>query len=230
MVSTIVSAIQLPETVDLEVLIKQLTIAEPDSQLFSTDQAIHKIVTEYLQDQRAWLDQQYTRPQIISDSDDVGKLITIAESFRCIKSFDVTHLRLGRRRIPEHIVIKTPHQSFVMGFLQVAASSFTARIRNFNELVAIHREVRFGLFRDRRTPAITSSLAKEEVEKLRNAPNGNFVILEKEDRVALELIYKLITDIQNQDLEVELEVALRVLTAQPKPHWLIKIFLFENSP
>jgi hypothetical protein len=46
------------------------------------------------------------------------------------------------------------------------------------------------------------------------------VVLEEEDRVELELIYKLVTDIHNRDLEVKLESALGIVFQHYSAHWL----------
>ena len=40
----------------------------------------------------------------------------------------------------------------------------------------------------------------------------------------LELLYKLVVDVQNRDLEVDLATALEVVVAQEKRHWLTKLF------
>ncbi|MFP4692335.1 MAG: hypothetical protein ACLFM2_00585 [Halothece sp.] len=46
------------------------------------------------------------------------------------------------------------------------------------------------------------------------------MVLEEEDRVELELIYKLVTDIQNRDLDVKLESALEIVFQHHSDHWL----------
>lgn len=112
-----------------------------------------------------------------------------------------------------------------MGFLQCNSSSFTTKIKNFNELVVNHKDKRFGLFRDERQPQITGEVGKLEIKKLQNSPNGKYVSLDKQTRIELELFYKLIVDIHNRDLEVPLKEALQFLCQRPQQHWLIKLFL-----
>jgi Cdc6-like AAA superfamily ATPase len=68
----------------------------------------------------------------------------------------------------------------------------------------------------------------EEIERLNNTANGRFMIMEKEDRINFELIYRLITDIQNKDEEFEIEKALQVLMSELENYWLIKVFQFEE--
>lgn len=199
----------------------------------SEEQQTEKYVIEYLTKQKAYLEQQYVNTPIISDSDDIGKLKTIAEAFNHLKPIKLTLYRLGRRVLPEHIVVETDHKNYVMGFLQIApnTTSFTSRIGNFNELVCLHPQDRFGLFRDERLTEIKGRVAQERVEQLKNSPNGKFALFTKPDRIQLELTYKLIIDIQNKDLDVDFESALKVLvTHQEWYHWLFTMFGFTKPP
>lgn len=185
------------------------------------------LIIKYLQEQKGLLEQEDKNPKIIADSDDIGKLKTIATAFESIKYFEINNLRLGNRKLPEHILVENENQRVAIGFLQVSGGSFTARIQNWNELVLKHKEhkdMSFKLFRDRSQPEITGKVAKEEIKKLESAGNGKFVIMEKEDRINFELIYKLITDIQNRDVEFELEEALLDLIGYLDNYWLINLF------
>ncbi len=181
-------------------------------------------VRDYLNQQKALLEQEYHKNVIISDFDDIGKVITTAEAFKTFKAFETDCLRLGKRKVPEHLLIKTQKHSFVVGFLQVSGSNFTSRLKNFNQLVVNHKDIRFGLFRDVRETTISGKVGKEEIEKLNNASNGRFIYMEKEDRLSFELIYKLIVDIQNKDFEIDLQKALTSLENIMSDFWLIKIF------
>jgi DNA polymerase III epsilon subunit-like protein len=184
-------------------------------------------VVRYLQEQRNLLEKDYTKLRIISDSDDIGKLTTIAEAFKTIKSFEIDYLRLGKKKIPEHLVVINQAKSFAIGFLQTDGSAFTSRIKNYNELVIINRDIEFRLLRDRRQSEIKGKVGKEEIEKLNNTFNGKFVLMEKKERIDFELIYKLITDIQNGDFEINLVFALEVLISEFKNYWLIQAFLSD---
>jgi hypothetical protein len=166
-----------------------------------------------LQKQRGLLEQEYTNHPIISDSDDIGKLRTIAEAFKSLKYFNITELRLGKHVLPAHLVISNENQSYAIGFLQAGANAFVAKIRNWNELVIRYKETTFELFRDQRQPEIKGTVSQEEIQKLKNSINGNFSIMDKNNRISFELIYQLITDIQNRDVEFEIEEALRDLIA-----------------
>ncbi|HAG81680.1 MAG TPA: hypothetical protein DCL61_11040 [Cyanobacteria bacterium UBA12227] len=62
-----------------------------------------------------------------------------------------------------------------------------------------------------------------EIEKLNNTVNGRFILLEKDDRISFDLIYQIITDIQNRDLDIELETALNSLMSELDKSWIIKL-------
>jgi hypothetical protein len=67
-------------------------------------------------------------------------------------------------------------------------------------------------------------VAKEEIDKLNYAPNGQFIEMDKKNRITLETIYQMIIDIQNQDVDIDLNQALIVLETVFKDYWLIKVF------
>lgn len=180
----------------------------------------------YLEEQKVLLENAYHKKVIISDSDDIGKVITISEVFKTVKEIETDYLRLGKKKLPEHLLIKTQKQSFVVGFLHQGGSSFTYRIKNFNQLVHNYKEIRFGLFRDVRESQITGKVGLEEIEKLNNAPNGKFLEMDQDNRLSFELIYKLIVDIQNFDFEIDLQKALTILESLMSDYWLIKIYKY----
>jgi Ca2+-binding EF-hand superfamily protein len=60
---------------------------------------------------------------------------------------------------------------------------------------------------------LTATWYQEEIQRLKKSINGNFLIMNKDNRINFELIYKLITDIQNRDVDFELEEALQDLFA-----------------
>lgn len=206
-------------------LLEGVQVEIPKLETYISNTTEREVLHQYLLEKRAVLETEYEKAQIISDSDDIGKLNTIAEAFQTIYSVETGVLRLGKRKIPEHIVLKVNSQEQVIGFLQCDSNSFTTRLKNFNELVASYKNKRFVLFRDVRQSSIKGEVGKLEIEKLKNSSNGNFVFLDKSSRLELELLYKLIVDIHNQDLEIPLDRALQFLSQQPQQHWLIKLFL-----
>ncbi|MBD2473165.1 3'-5' exonuclease [Nostoc sp. FACHB-145] len=223
----LIQVIQEPGSVDLIKLRQQFLPEPPKLQLQTSANII-----EYLTQKKTELEQQYNNLPIISDYDDIGKLKTIAEAFNYIKPIRLTHYRLGKRVLPEHIVVETDNKNYVMGFLQVdpSSTSFTSRITNFNELVSLHPHDRFGLFRDERLTQVKGKVGKERITQLNNSPNGTFKLFTKSDRIALDLTYQTIIDIQNKDLDVDLESALKVfITHKDWHHWLFSLFDIGQS-
>ena len=187
--------------------------------------SINQPIIDYLDREKIFLEENYEKLIIISDNDDIGKLITVTKAFDTVfKNIEIDYLRLGKRKLPEHCLIKTPTHSSVIGFLQVSPTVFPKILKNFNELVITHQEINFMLFRDVRESPITGKTGREEINKLNQAPNGKFIELDKENRITFELIYQLITDIQNRDVDFELKEALETLQSYLGHYWLINIF------
>lgn len=184
---------------------------------------LEKQLQEYLQRHQTILEQSYEKPTIIDDNDDIGKMRLILENFREITDFDLDVARLGKSVLPSNIEIHTEHWVVVIGFLQISGTYFTNRIKHFNELVVNNKDIYFRLFRDIRQPEITGKVGKEEIEKLKHSKKGDFVLLEKESRLQLELFYQLISDIINKDQEFPLKETLEFLKTHYKDHFLMKI-------
>ena len=169
------------------------------------------------------MEQEYHQPIIIDDYDDIGKLTAIVTAFQRIQPIKTDQLRLGRNKLPENLVITINNQNHAIAFLNLGGSSFTAQIKKFNIIVSQNPQNKFYLIRDARESPITGKIGREEISKLDYLQNGNFLIFSKEQRINFELIYKLIIDIQEQDLEVDLPVALPILTRYLQADWLIQI-------
>jgi len=129
-------------------------------------------VLTYFEHERQLLEETFTDFMIISDADDVGKLRMIVEAFSTLRDFEVDFLRLGKKSLPEHLVITQQDKSYAVGFLQAKGTAFTTRIQNFNQLVINDTSTQFLLFRDAREPEITAKVGASEIKKLNNAPNG----------------------------------------------------------
>ncbi len=184
---------------------------------------LEKQLQNYLQHHQLILEQNYEKLTIIDDNDDIGKFRLILENFKEISDFDLDVARLGKSVLPANIEIHTKQWVVVIGFLQMSATYFTNRIKHFNELVINNKDVYFRLYRDIRQPQITGKVGKEEIEKLKNSKKGDFILLEKEQRIQLELFYQLINDIINKDQEFPLKETLEFLKTHYKEHFLIKI-------
>ena len=220
--SQLIQAIQSPNAVDLSNLQNRLATYLSGETTIPVNPVI-----EYLNEHRIELEQKYHNPSIISDGDDVGKLKNIAEALTHIQSFKLSQYRLGKKVLPEHIVIERGNQYHVIAFLEISGTPFTSRISNFNELVINNSQSQFYLIRDERQPGITAKVGKERMQQLENSANGNFVLFNKEDRILFDLIYDLIISIHNKDLEIDLESALTfVTTHQEWYHWIFTKFGF----
>lgn len=202
---------------------------KPDGRTSSRDPIVppggppstEEVVSEYLRHKQQELRKDYTKPTIINDANEIGKLAAIAEAFKLCHDLEFYPLRLGKSKLPEHFCLKTAQQEFVIGFLNAGGNAFTARIKNFNQLVASHPKTKFTLLRDSRESTIKGAVGLTEIEKLNHSPNGQFLTMEQEDRVSFELIYNLVIDIQEKDLEVDLAMAIHVLITQMSDCWLI---------
>ena len=176
-------------------------------------------VVSYIEQKQGQLAAAYSRKNIISDTDDLGKLRLILDALQPLYGFQLDYLRLGRRRLPEHVVIQRKQQGTqhaapkkaAVAFLHTDAYTFAPRIKNFNQLVVDHKDVRFALFRDIREPEITSRVGKGEIEKLNNTENGRFMPLDRPQRIHFELVHQIISDIQNHDLHTEPDQVMPLL-------------------
>lgn len=187
------------------------------------------LIRDYLSAQQSVLERDYDRKVIISETDDIGKLLTIAQAMQTIEDLQLDCLRLAKRKLPEHLLIKTTTQAKVIAFLHASGNSFTNRLKNFNELVISHREIAFRVLRDQREPEIKSKIGKAEIEKLNNADNAAFTYFNKPQRVVFELLYKLVVDIQNKDFEVDLVQALRIARRELSDTWLVRVLGAEQG-
>lgn len=183
--------------------------------------SIATVVADYLSQKRLALIADYARPTIIQESNDIGKLAAIMEAFKLHQDLEFEPLRFGKSKLPEHFRIKTVQQEFVVGFLHASGTTFTARLKNFNQLVALHPQTPFVLLRDQRERNPTGAVGLAEIQKLNHSPKGQFRVMDQDDRVSFELLYNCILDIQERDLEVDLAMALPLLLDALKDDWLI---------
>lgn len=179
---------------------------------------------EYLDNKKQFIKEEYKKAQVITDDDDIGKLKNIIEYFNMtMTNIEINQLVLGKRKLPEHLLITNKTMNNVIGFLNVNGAGFTARLGNFSELVISSPQYKFTLFRDIREPEITGKVGKLEIEKLNNTKNGEFIVMDEENRINLELIYSLIMDIQHQDLDINPEEALKLLPTYFNSYWLTSL-------
>jgi hypothetical protein len=166
----------------------------------------------------------YEKYLIVSDSDDTGKVNIIIKTIMDDNLLDTTKTRMGRKKLPEHIMIKDiNNKNIVIGFLHIDGKSFSSRIKNFNSVVWEHPDTMFYIFRDKRAPEIHSKKSLNEIKWLNSSDNGNLRTLNKEDRIRFEVIYKIITDIQNRELDINIESVIKVIKHLYNDFWLLKL-------
>jgi hypothetical protein len=181
-----------------------------------------EIIT-YIEQKQAQVAAAYTRKAIISDTDDLGKLRLILDALQPSYGFRQEYLRLGKRKLPEHVVVHTEEKRAAVAFLNTDAYSFAPRIKNFNQLVVENKDILFALFRDEREPQIKSKVSKGEIEKLNNTENGRYVPMERCNRISFELIHQIISDIQNHDLHADPDKVMPLLVERVgKEFWLFR--------
>lgn len=200
---------------------------EPNSVLspLKLNPSIAEKVDNYLKIQQSELEQNYHESEILLDERDIGKLQDILVAFQQITILE-TDILPSKKVFPPHRIIT--NKNICIGFLSSCkGSSFTSRIQNFNELVATKEEMKFILWRDVRSDQIKEkTVGNREIDKLNKTNNGEFRLCDRYNRITFELIYKFVSDIYNQDLEIDIETefepALNIITQQFEDYWLIK--------
>jgi len=192
---------------------------------------VSREVVGYIEQKQGQLAAAYSRKNIISDTDDLGKLRLILDALQPLYGFRLDYLRLGKRRLPEHVVIHHqqnsalggPQKKAAVAFLHTDAYSFAPRIKNFNQMVVQHKDTGFALFRDIREPQIKSKVAKGEIEKLNSTENGRYILMDRPQRMHFELVHQIISDIQNHDLHAEPDQVMPLLVDMiGREFWLFR--------
>ena len=185
-------------------------------------------IKNYIADTKKILLTEYQKPQIITDHDDIGKLKNISEAFKIKYSLELDHLMLGKKKLPEHLVIQNQNQKVSIGFLGIGGISFTSRVKNHNELVISNKDVDFLLLRDCRQDNITGKKGEEEIKKLNHTHNGQFMMMDEDNRINFELLYSLVVAIENKDLDVSLDKVISVISNELKDYWLVQVLTGKN--
>lgn len=230
---------QLPETEELELDLEDLPEEERQEKAtegrpiepeiaIKADAESEKLVDlqldEYWQNLLNQWEKDYDKPRVISDTDDVGKLMAIVSAFNNRYPLKVEQLSFGQRKIPEHLCIKTGQQTYVLAFLHGSGSAFTGRIKNFNRLALAHKKMRFRLMRDAVEPPIRGDVGLREIQILDAVNHGEYVIMDRSDRICFECIYQAIIDWENREFAVgiTLEDIVDFLSMKLPDYWLIK--------
>jgi len=187
------------------------------------DSPVKRQLKNYVKEQLICLEAAFSKPKIITDSDDLGKLMTILEGLMLVISpLSIDVLRLGKRVVPEHLVIQTKTHSFVVGFLHLGGSPFFHRLKNWNELLGLKPNFKFILCRDQADYPISGQKSQLELERFQQSRNGKLMLLNQDERILFELFYQIIVDIQNYDLDIKLEDAMEFILSEYKEYWLFQ--------
>ncbi len=187
--------------------------------------SLEEKVKDYLDTQQTILEQNYHETEILLDEKDIGKLQDIIEAFRQIFELE-TDIFPTKQVLPSHRIII--NKNLCIGFLSSCkGSKFTSRIQNYNELIATKEQMRFLLWRDDRSdPIKPKTVGSREIDKLENTKNGQFKQFDRDNRITFELIHKFISDVYNQDLEIDLDTqfksALKIVADYFQDYWLIE--------
>ncbi|NES17579.1 MAG: exonuclease [Symploca sp. SIO3E6] len=186
---------------------------------------------DYLKGQKNYLEQEYREShhlKIITPSQDRGKLQTVLSTCRQIYGFDIDHLKLGKKKVPENLVLIKDNQRCCITFIYEGSSTFTSRIKNLNLLVVGNLNTSFYLLRDLESPVISGKVGQIEIKKFEYCKSTTYVDFDLEHRVALELFEQMIIDIQNRDLEVDLNLALTEIANFMPNSWIIRLLKGEK--
>jgi len=206
----------------------QLDLALTDSPL-NREKPLEAKVRDYLSTQQEILERDYHEAEILLDEKDIGKLQDIIAAFAQITELE-TDVLPTKKVFPPHRLIsnKNLNQTICIGFLSSCkGSSFTSRIQNFNTAVATQEQIRFILWRDIRSDAIKQkTIGSKEIDKLNQTKNGEFMTFTRTQRITFELLYKFVSDVYNQDLEINLETefqpAIKIVREYFQDYWLIQ--------
>ncbi|NJO94767.1 MAG: exonuclease [Pleurocapsa sp. CRU_1_2] len=185
-------------------------------------------VRDYLLTQQEILEQDYHEAEILLDEKDIGKLQDIIEAFKQITELE-TDILPSKRVFPPHRLIT--NKNLCIGFISSCkGNQFTSRLQNFNTAVATQSQIRFILWRDSRSDAISpKTVGGKEIDKLNQTKNGEFRSFTRSERITFELLYKFVSDIYNQDLDINLETelqpAIKIAGDYFQDYWLMQAIL-----
>ncbi|MEA5416006.1 3'-5' exonuclease [Synechococcus sp. BA-132 BA5] len=173
--------------------------------------------------------ERWQRSVIVDESDDAGKLKQICTGYQQIRSLRIGSLRLGNKRVPDNLLIESTGPPRCIAFLHVAsANAITARLRNLNQLVMNYRQTQFVLMRDGFAPVIRSPGGMAAMEAFRNGSGDGrkrtfWRPLDHDNRVALEYVHQLVSDIVNRELDLPLPAGLELLASHDPDNWVVKL-------
>ncbi|MBF0200622.1 MAG: hypothetical protein HQK66_04790, partial [Desulfamplus sp.] len=181
-------------------------------------------VKKLLQTYASIAEKSYGDSSFVSDADDAGKLQVMLRAMGRGTQLKAGPMKKGRKSLPENVMVRTgSRKTTVTGFLHIKGNAFTSRLKNFNDLAVGHPDSWFRIFRDERLEKITSKVAMQEILRLNSHEKGGFIMMDRENRILFESLYRLVTDIQNRDVEMDLEDAVKVIKKLHSEYWMIKL-------
>ncbi|MEL6494879.1 MAG: exonuclease domain-containing protein, partial [Cyanobacteria bacterium J06623_7] len=182
-------------------------------------------VRDYLKSQQETLEREYSESEILIDEKDAGKLQDIIVAYQQLVELE-TDILPSKRVFPPHRLLV--NKNLCIAFLSSCkGSKFTSRIQNLNQVVATREQTRFILWRDARGDKIKpKTVGRKEIDRLNHTKNGTYRIFDRQNRITFELLYKFISDIHNQDLEIDIETefksALGIAAKELQEYWLLR--------
>nr|WP_320191515.1 hypothetical protein [uncultured Desulfobacter sp.] len=199
---------------------KHLDFSIPAFQETGQTEKISKLLENYA----TLAENEYEDILLISDADDAGKLQVMLRALGKGTQLKIGPMKKGRKAVPENVMVRTGRgKTTVTGFLHIKGNAFTSRLKNFNELAESHPYTFFQLIRDERQEKITAKVAVQEINHLKNRGNGVVVSMDRDNRVLFESLYRLITDIQNRDIDMDLHDAVKVIKKLHQDYWVIRL-------
>ncbi|MGL5833679.1 MAG: hypothetical protein ACRC1Z_10680, partial [Waterburya sp.] len=85
-------------------------------------------------------------------------------------------------------------------------------------------------WRDTRSDTISAkTVGDKEIVKLNQTKNGEFRAFTRSHRITFELLYKFVSDVYNQDLDLDLDTefqpAIRIVGDYFQDYWLMQVIL-----
>ncbi|MCB9481151.1 MAG: exonuclease [Desulfobacteraceae bacterium] len=164
----------------------------------------------FIEEKKQELLKEKTEKRVYSETDDAGKILVIINLFKGKIITETGRLKAGARKLPEHVLIKGSRNDIIAGFLHMSGNSLTGRLKNLYTLCINNPLTDFYIFRNFSSSPVKSKIAKETLAKLKELNNFKFRLISEKERLEFEIIYELITAIQNKDIEGDPIFALKI--------------------
>ena len=175
-------------------------------------------IDEYLTKLYNQKQKEYQELSIIDDKDEKGKLKTILLTLQEIYPIEIDFFKI-KRVLPEHLIVKKDSLSYAIGFLNLNGVMFSSRIKNWTNLMLNNNEIYFRIFRDERENKLSKTL-NDLIVKFNQ--KGKFIFLNQENKVIFEVLYQIIEDYRNKDINFELKELIENFISKYSDFWLSK--------